>query len=1409
MRRSHCCPRGVGGAVGARPSLAPALRTFQIVCLLQGCANDLQSSIRRPSRQLPIRRPSTRQLPTRQLPTRWLPTRRTGIAGIASVGPHHRRRVTRMNPRLRSLLEAVAPAALVLLFQQVVFPTPLGVTLQGAVLGLLNAMVVLGLILVYRANRVINFAQASIGAFPAATAGAIVLFGAPSLTATAVLATAAGGIVGLRSLTVGRRPPIVALGIAIPVVVFCGIGIQVAPGLGWAGGFGAGIVVAVLCGLGTDTIVIRRLSSAPRLVVTVATIGLAQFFAILGLLVPRMWGEIVLIDPTGDRTGFDVPFRQSVTIGTTVFGTAELFAVLISGISLVVVTVALRRTSVGIAVRAAADSGERASMLGVPVPRLEAGVWVVASVLAFLATYAQAGILGLELTPGVGLRVMVAALAAMAIGGFRSIPAQLLAAVSIGVLIQATGPSGGYSLTLTDAILAALVIVGLLVRKTSERRSDRDSTSSWQSAAEPRSLPFELAHLPVLRVLRTGALVVVVGVAAALPILLGESDILRASTLLALMVIALSVVVVTGWTGSVTLGQMSFAAAGAAVAAWTTLNWRVDLSLAILLGGLAGAVVALIVGLPSIRRTGIFLAVSTLAFALAATNYLFNPTVATWIPTEDVARRPLFGVWDLESRHRMYTVALVVMIACFAGVAGVRRTRVGRVLRAVRDNPQGAQAYGVNVLVARLMAFGLSGFLAGVGGVLLFAIQQRYEVALFGANESLNVFISAVVGGAGSILGAALGAILLDGTRGFLTGPIGLLPSAVGVLGVLLLVPGGISELVYRWRDRALRSYAERGGIHVPSLVADRRVVDPVAHLSPSVDDVSTTAGPDAQTPAVAAVAPVLPPVVVGEPGWLSVRSLDVAYDRVQVLFGVNIDIPRGEITALLGTNGAGKSTLLKAIGGVAPVTGGTLHFDGVDLASLRPEQVPAHGIVQMPGGHGVFPSLTVEENLRVAAWLFRRDRADANVRIAEARAHFPILEDRGHDAAADLSGGQQQQLALAMALLAKPKVLLIDELSVGLAPTVVEQLLGELRTLRDQGTTIVIVEQSVNVALTVADHAYFMEKGEIRFSGAASALLEQPDLVRSVYLKGAQEALASPVLAGGEASAIITSSSQGLAGMTTSADTSRAPALEVKGLSVTFGGNAAVRDVSFSVRTGEVVGLIGPNGAGKTTIFDLISGFTATDAGRVLIHGVDVTGNPPSGRARLGIGRSFQDARLFPGLTVSETIAVGLERWIEGDGIVGGAFRLPATRIVEKHIAERVEELIELFGLTSFRSKRIGELSTGSRRMVDLACVVAQAPSVVMLDEPTSGIAQREAEALGPLLLGLRDRLDATLLVIEHDIALISSISDRLIALDQGAIVTEGPPGEVLDHPEVVASYLGTGSATLSRSDHSTGASR
>jgi branched-chain amino acid transport system ATP-binding protein len=259
---------------------------------------------------------------------------------------------------------------------------------------------------------------------------------------------------------------------------------------------------------------------------------------------------------------------------------------------------------------------------------------------------------------------------------------------------------------------------------------------------------------------------------------------------------------------------------------------------------------------------------------------------------------------------------------------------------------------------------------------------------------------------------------------------------------------------------------------------------------------------------------------------------------------------------------------------------------------------------------------------------------------------------------------------------------------------------------------------------------------------------------------------------------------------------------LEVRGATRSFGGVRAVDDVSLSVAPGEIVGVIGPNGAGKTTLFDLISGFLPVEAGQVLLAGRDVTRLAADGRARLGLGRSFQDSRLFPALTVEQCLAVALDRWVTVRDPVQAALHLPAVFDAEARVRRRVDELIDLLGLGAFRSKFVRELSTGSRRIVDIACLVAHRPTVILLDEPSSGIAQRETEALGPVLGGIRDQVGASLIVIEHDMPLVTAVSDRLLALDQGRLVTEGPAAQVLTHPHVVASYLGTSDAAINRSN-------
>lgn len=505
----------------------------------------------------------------------------------------------------------------------------------------------------------------------------------------------------------------------------------------------------------------------------------------------------------------------------------------------------------------------------------------------------------------------------------------------------------------------------------------------------------------------------------------------------------------------------------------------------------------------------------------------------------------------------------------------------------------------------------------------------------------------------------------------------------------------------------------------------------------------------------------------------LVARDVDVHYDGVQVLFGVDLDVRAGELVALLGTNGAGKSTLLRAIGGITQASGGAILIDGRDSTHAPPHQIAAAGISLVPGGRGIFPGLTVEENLKAAAHSDYRN----------ALQFFPELEALLTRTAGSLSGGEQQMLALAQAFLQKPKLLLIDELSLGLAPAVVDRLLSIVRQIWQSGTTVILVEQSLNVSLELAERAVFMEKGRIVYDGPAEELAHRGDIVRSIFLGSA------------------TSTGASLSKARQRKRATAEPILVASGLHVRFGGVHALRGASLNAEPGTITGIIGPNGAGKTTLFDALTGLVDVAEGSVLLEGAEIGALAPESRARLGLGRSFQAARLFPTMTTRDTIAVAFERTLSSRAAGRAAVWAPSVRREERRIARRVDGLVELLGLQTWAEAFVGELSTATRRIVDLACVMASTPRVLLLDEPSSGLSQAETEQLGPLLERIVRETGAALILIEHDIPLVTSVSQVLVAMHLGETIASGSPAAVVADPRVVSSYLSASDAAVKRS--------
>jgi ABC-type branched-subunit amino acid transport system ATPase component/ABC-type branched-subunit amino acid transport system permease subunit len=1230
---------------------------------------------------------------------------------------------------MRALIGVVAVGLLVYYAVPALFPhaAPKGQLLNGAEFGAVNGLLALGLVLTYRASRVINFSYGSMGAL-AATVGV--------------------------ELNLGWH-------------------------VNWFICIAVALVVGAALGLLVDFIIRWRFFNAPRLIVMVVTIGLAQLFGGLQLFVPAWFGGPSLVG------GVPTPLTaHRLFIFPVLFDGNDLLIVIAIPAVLIGLGWFLLKTDAGVAVRSVADNSDRAMLLGIPVKRLSTLVWVIAGTLAALTVMLSAPSQGINISGNAGPELILPALAAAVIAGMENLPLAFGAGVGLGI-VNGIVQFNIRQESATDIVLLAAILGGLLLQRRSSGRAG-DAEESFSAAGILKPIPAALRRLPEVIAGRAVAAALVAAVVIAVPLVAGPGTTLEYTAAIIYGIIALSLVVLSGWSGNVSLGQFALAGVGGVTAGDLIEKLNADFFMCLVAAGAAGAALAVLVGLPALRIRGDFLAVTTLALAVAMNEFVLNPTNFPNAIPQQFLRPVLWARFNLADNKSYYFLCLAFLVGTILFIQGLRRARSGRTLLATRDNQKAVAAMGVPPIRVKMGGFVLAGVLAGVAGGLFATLLGAVGYQTFDPTLSIVVFSMAVIGGLNSISGVLMGVGLVE-VLSYTFPKYQLEFTGIGLLLVLLFLPGGLGEGVQRIRDRLLRLVAHRRGI----LIDDR--LD-VLTSSTAIDLV-----PEASVPL---------PDGNPQPVVFSCRQVEVSYGPVQILFGVDLTVHEGEIVALLGTNGAGKSTLLKGASGLVRVGGGSVQLLGTAITGDPAETIARRGLALMPGGRGIFPTLTVDENLRLGCWMIRKDHHTVSQARARAVALFPILAERAPQQAGNLSGGEQQMLSLAMALMVTPKLLMIDELSLGLAPTVVAQLIEVVKMLHESGTTIVVVEQSVNVALELAERAVFLEKGEVRFSGRTADLLERPDILRSVFIAGADSVAPVPVPAPDGTAAPDPDDPAPAAAALVLEDKERIPPsaeapaiLECNGIRKSFGGIAAIDDISLSLRDGEILGLIGHNGAGKTTFFDCLSGFLPLDGGRIRLGGMDIATWPAHVRAIAGLGRTFQEARLFPSLTVAETISVARERHLESRHMVAAGLRLPASLDSEADVSARVDELVALMGLEMFREKLVGELSTGTRRIVELACVLAQEPGVLLLDEPSGGVAQRETEAMGPLLVRVQQHTGCSILVVEHDMPLLTAICDRMVALELGQVIAEGTPAQVLAHPAVIESYLGTDAATINRS--------
>lgn len=906
---------------------------------------------------------------------------------------------------------------------------------QGAVYGLLAIAVVL----IYRSTRVINFAVGNMG------------------------------LVGTGLLVILVENYSVPYWLALPIA----------------------LVAGTIYGAVIELIVIRRLFRAPRVIVLVATIGVAQ----LSLAILNLYPDLV-----GEGLKFPVPFDSKWDIGDVQMSGSQLAIIVVTPLIAVVLGWALNRTLIGRTVKAAANNPDLARIAGISPKIVSTCVWAVGGLLA---TVAMTLIGGLSATAGslasLGPNTLLRALVAALIARFRSFPAALAAGVGIGVAETLLR----FNVTDQPGLIDTLLLVLVLVIVTLQPR-ERGDTEVFAFTPKTDPMPERLRTIFWARNLDRLALLVPITLAIALPFIVTQpSRHLLYATILAFAVCALSLTVLTGWAGQLSLGQMAFAGIGALLAAALTrglkIHWVVGgiqlldfelygipFLLAIVVAATATSLLAVVIGAGALRVRGLLLAVTTFAFAIASVSWIYRLNVLSGGNASSVPfkRGDLFGL-ELDLRNYYYVV-LAVLVALVALLGRIRRSGAGRVTLAVRDNPTSAAAYTVHPSSVKLRAFAMSGWIAGLGGALLAgALQQiSFSDPSFLVESSLSLVAMVVIGGMGSTVGAVIGAMWVVGLPSIAgdNAVVPLLSSGVGLLILLLYFPGGFVQIAHRARSAVYR-YLER---RLPPL------------------EKTTTA----------------PPAAIGRAGRSPIdHEVVLRTTGVTVTFGgviandhVSIEVLPGEIVGLIGTNGAGKSTLMNAIGGFVPATG-TVELLGADVTHDHPATRARKGLGRTFQAATLFPELTVRESVQVAleargrsnltgVLLFTpRSRARERAKRAEASEliDFLGLGRYAEKTISDLSTGTRRIVELAALLALDAQMLCLDEPTAGIAQRESEAMGPLLVGVRRQlGAAMLIIEHDMPLIMSMSDRVYCLEAGRVIAQGDPQTVRNDPAVIAS-----------------------------------------------------------------------------------------------------------------------------------------------------------------------------------------------------------------------------------------------------------------------------------------------------------------------
>ncbi|MEY3619596.1 MAG: hypothetical protein RL726_2294 [Actinomycetota bacterium] len=913
------------------------------------------------------------------------------------------------------------------------------IVFDGLVQGLVYALVAFGLLLIYRATGVINFAHGQIGAF--------------------------GGYL----MAVLQIRYDVAFGLSLPLALL------------------AGMVLGVV-----SELVLRRLFTQPRLLLFVATLGLTQVIQLLQLRIP-------ITDEEATQVGFPVLISGQWEVAGLSLTGPQLQVLLVVPALMVFLGWLFHKSAFGMQVRATADNFSAAQLAGIGVRKVSTKVWALAGVLATLSvlliTPLYGGSIG-SVQTALGPKLLLLSLVAAMVGRMKSFGWTLVGGLVAGLidrLLVSWSLLGQMPAGANVAVLFVILLVVLFTTGRSESMRD----SGWQLTNKVRAARVELTRHPLYRALTIGGMLLLAAVAVIVPSQLEKSsDVLKFSIIPIYLIVALSVTVVTGWGGQLSLGQFGFVALGS----YSTIYFANELPywLSILIGVAFGVGAAIIIGVPALRVKGLYLAVITLGFGLMIRSwFLIAEKVAPnggGVAKLNVDRAKGFRLlfWEVQGKNfdGIYYFSLLVAVLAIVLVWRIRRTGIGRSIIATRDNENSAAAYTVSPNRAKLLAFAISGGLAALAGALLPLAdrsgQFKVDGLAFEFEDSLRIVAVAVVGGIGSITGAILGTLVIvalplvfDGTD-----QVELFASGFGMLIVLLYFPSGLISILHALRDNLLGWIARRTNWTPPV----REKGADVASLGGKGSNVDPASTP------------------------LRTNGLTVNLDGRTIVDGVDIVVGPGEIVGLIGTNGAGKTTILNAVSGLLPSTG-LVELYGRDISSLSAHRRARLGQGRAFQNARLFASLTVRETLMVA--LESRQRSllvpsilalppSPTAERRKRREADEIISYLGLGRYADalmgeLSTGTRRIVELGALIALDSKLLLLDEPTAGVAQRETEAFGPLIQTIqRELGASILIIEHDMPMVMSISDRIYCLEAGRVIAEGDPQAIRTNPAVIAS-----------------------------------------------------------------------------------------------------------------------------------------------------------------------------------------------------------------------------------------------------------------------------------------------------------------------